>query len=243
MRRFAILACLCLAALSASAQTPAPPKMTWLRYYQVERGKDADFLFVVRERLRPALDELQKSRKILAWGVAEPLTANSDPWTHVLYIAMPDWSGAEALAKRTQGLSASVVASRDVILRHLVQSETPPRATPKYIVADTHRIKAGREGDALQLFNEWAKPMFVDLAANGHVDLWGFSANGIVVGINDTGWTHMVWYFLHDLASVEAVIEINAKVEPRKIQGWWLRLGDMSEIDARREQVWRIVAP
>lgn len=243
MRRFAVLACLCLASLSAFAQTPAPPKMTWLRYYQVERGKDADFLFVVRERLKPALDELQKNGKIVTWGVAEPITMTSDPWTHVLYIVMPDWSSAAALPKRTGALALPAIATRDTILRHLVQSATPPKAAPKYIVADTHRIKTGREGDALQLFNEWAKPMFLDLAANGHVDLWGFSSNGVVVGINDTGWTHMVWYFLHDLASVEAVIEINAKVEPRTMQGYWLRLQDMSEIDARREQVWQIVTP
>jgi hypothetical protein len=172
---------------------------------------------------------------------------------------MPDWNGAEALdqaivkaqgsmtpvvAKRTAELSMSVVASRDVILRHLVRSETQPKAKSKYIVTDTHRIKPGREGDALELFNEWATPMFLDLAANGHVDRWGFSSHGVAVGVtHDWDWTHMVWYFLHDLGAMEAVIQINEKVEPRKMQGYWVRVRDMSDMSVRREQVWRIVEP
>jgi hypothetical protein len=137
----------------------------------------------------------------------------------------------------------AVAQARDVILRHLVQSTTQPKARPKYIVADVHRIKPGREGDALALFNEWAKPMFTDLAAKGDVDLWGFSSQGVAVGGSDIGWTHMVWYFLHDLGSIESVIDVNAKVDPRTMQGYWVRLRDMSEIEARREQVWRLVAP
>lgn len=259
MRRVFVLVSLLFAALSAFAQTPVLPKMTWVRYYQVERGKDADFMRLAHDAFKPVLDDLKKNNKIVDWGVAIPITHTADPWTHVLYIGMPDWSGAEALdqaidkaqasmtpevAKRTAALSMSIAASRDVILRHLVQSATEPKAKPKYIVTDTHKVKPGREGDALQLFNEWAKPMFLDLAAKGEVDLWGFSAHGVAVGVTDAGdWTHMVWYFLHDLGAMEAVIKANEMVEPRTMQGYWVRLRDMSEASARREQVWRIVEP
>lgn len=260
MRRFIVLVCFCVAVLSASAQTPPPlPKMTWVRYYTIERGKGADFNRLVQENMRPVLDGLRKEQKILDWGLAVPITMNGDPWTHALYIAMPDWSAAEALdqaidkagatmtpevARRTGELAMSIAAERDVILRHHVQSATPPRAKPKYIVADVHRIKPGREADALALFNEWAKPMFTDLAAKGDVDLWGFSSHGVAVGVTGAAdWTHMVWYFLHDLGAMESVIAANERVEPRTAQGWWVRLRDMSEIGARREQVWRIVAP
>ncbi|MGZ5445315.1 MAG: hypothetical protein ACXW5U_30090 [Thermoanaerobaculia bacterium] len=259
MRRFLVLVCLCFAALSAFAQTPALPKMTWVRYYHVERGKNAEFMRLAHDTFKPVLDDLRKNQKILDWGLAVPITMNGDPWTHVLYIAMPDWSGVEALdqaidkaqtamtpevAKRTGELSMSIAESRDVILRHLVQSTTEPRAKPKYIVADTHRIKPGREGDALQLFNEWAKPLFMDLAAKGDVDMWGFSAHGVAVGVTNAGdWTHMVWYFLHDLGAMEAVIKANERVEPRTMQGYWVRLRDLSEANVRREQVWRIVEP
>jgi hypothetical protein len=259
MRRFLVLVCLCFASLSAFAQAPALPKMTWIRNYQVERGKEAEFMRLVKETFTPVLNELQKNGKILTWGVAVPITINEDPWTHVLYMSMPDWSGVEALdqaidkaqasmtpemARRSMELGMSVADERDVILRHIVQSATPPASKPKYIVADVHKVKPGREGDAVALFNEWAKPMFTDLAARGHVDFWGFSSHGVAVGLTgDADWTHMVWYFLHDLGAMEEVIAANEKVEPRTMQGYWVRLRDMSDIGARREQVWRIIAP
>lgn len=254
MRRFSILVCLVVASLSALAQTPPPqPKMTWVRYYQVAKGRDADFMRLEREVFKPLLDGLQKSGKIAQWGVAIPITMNSEPWTHALYIAMPDWSGAEAmdqaidqsqasmtpeLAKRVGELSMSIEREQDVILRHLVQSASEPKAKPKYIVADVYKIKAGRDGDATQLFNEWAKPLFTDLATKGKVDMWGLSSHGIP-GAAD--WTHMVWYFLHDLGDMEAVLSADQTLEPRKLQGYAVRLQDMSEWNGAKEQVWRIV--
>ena len=253
MRRFLILVCLCFAALSAFAQAPPLPKMTWVRYYEIERGKDADFMRLVSETFKPVLDDLQKKGKVLEWGVGVPLTMNGEPWTHALYMAMPDWSGVEALdqaidaaqaastpqaAQRIAEQSMAVAQSRDVILRHLVQSTTQPKAKPKYIIAETHKIKPGREADAVQLFNDWAKPMFTDLAASGKVDLWGLSTPG-VAGAAD--WSHMVWYFLHDIGDMESVIGANEALEPRKAQGFQVRYRDMSE--GMHEQVWRLVAP
>src|SRR5689334_15889724 len=196
MRRFVVLVCLCFAALSVLAQPAAPPvvKMTWVRYYQVERGKDADFMRLAHDAFKPLLDDLRKNGKIADWGLGIPITMNGEPWTHALYIAMPDWSGVEALdqaidkvqmamtpemAKKHGELGMSIARQQDVILRHIVQSTTEPKAKPKYIVADVYKIKPGREGDAVQLFNEWGKPMFTDAAAKGTVDMWGLSTHGV----------------------------------------------------------------
>ncbi|HET8774309.1 MAG TPA: hypothetical protein VFP80_10975 [Thermoanaerobaculia bacterium] len=256
MRRFVVLVCLCFAALSAFAQTaPAPPKMTWVRYYQVERGKSMEFMQLAREQFKPLLDALKKDGKIVDWGLAIPITQTEEPWTHLIFIAMPDWSGAEAidqaidkaeaamtpeLAKKQGSLSMSIGGMRDVILRHIVQSATEPKAQPKYIVGDVYKIKAGREGDAVQLFNEWGKPLFTDLAAKGSVDIWGLSTHGVPGAAE---WTHMVWYFLHDLGDMEKVIQANESMEPRKMQGYAVRLRDMSEWNGPREQVWRLMTP
>lgn len=254
MRRVFVLVSL-LFTLSAFAQTPVLPKMTWVRYYQVERGKEADFMRLAHDAFKPVLDDLRTKNKVVDWGLAFPITHNSDPWTHVLYIAMPDWSGAEALdqaidkaqasmtpevMKRTGELGMSIRegGTRDVILRHVVQATTPPAAPPKYIMVETHKIKPGRDGDAVQLFNEWAKPMFTDLAAKGVVGPWGLSVHG-VAGAAD--WTHMVWYFMPDLGNLETVIAANDAVEARKRQGFMVRYLDMSE--GMNEQVWRIVQP
>ena len=255
MRRFVILVCLCFAALSSFAQTPALPKMTWVRYYQVERGKDMDFMRLAQTVFKPTLEELKKNGKVMDWGIGIPITMNGEPWTHALYIAMPDWSGAEAIdqaidksqasmtpemAKRNADLGMSIVRSHDVILRHLVQSTTEPKAKPKYIIADVYKIKPGRDGDAVQLFNEWGKPLFTEAASKGTVDLWGLSAHGVPGAAE---WTHMVWYFLHDLGDMEALIAANETMDPRKMQGYGVRLRDMSEWNGPKEQVWRIIEP
>jgi len=253
MRRLVVLVSLMFAALSAFAQTPPLPKMTWVRYYQVERGKDADFMRLAHDVFKPVLDDLKKSNKILDWGMVVPLTQNDDPWTHALYIAMPDWGGAEALDqaidkaqssmtpemnKRTDQLAMSVLDSHDVILRHLAQATTPPTSKPKYIMVETHKIKAGRDGDAMQLFNDWAAPMFTDLASKGTIGPWGFSGHGIAGAAE---WSHMVWYFMPDLGNLEKVIAANDAIEARKRQGFMVRYLDMSE--GMAEQVWRIVEP
>lgn len=253
MRRFMLLVCLCFASMSAFAQMAALPKMTWVRYYEVERGKDEQFMRLVGETFKPVLEDLRARNKVLDWGVGVPFTQNGDPWTHALYMAMPDWSGAEALDQAIDKAQASmtpetakrvgegfmvVQQSRDVILRHIEQAATPPTSRPKYIMVETHKIKAGRDGDATQLFNEWAKPMFTDLAAKGTIGPWGLSSHG-VAGAAD--WTHMVWYFLPDVGNIEAVIAANDAIEARKRQGYMVRYMDMSE--GMHEQVWRIVTP
>jgi hypothetical protein len=257
MRRFLVLVCLCFVSFTVFAQTqaPPPPKMTWVRYYKVERGRDADFMRLAHDAFKPVLDDLQKRQKVVAWGVAVPLTMNDDPWTHALYIGLPDWSGVEALdqaidkaqasmtpdaAKRSQQLGMSIIDEHDVILWHLVQSTTTPKMKSKYIVADTYQVKPGRGTDALQLFNEWGKPLFTDLATSGAVDLWGFSTHG-VPGAAD--WTHMVWWFLHDLGDMDTVAAAGNKLDPRTLQGYAVRLRDMTATEGPREQIWRIVEP
>lgn len=256
MRRIVFAALALLAATAAVAQ-PAPPKMTWVRYYQVERGREADFMRLAREAFKPVLDGLQQQGKVAGWGVAVPLTETAETWTHVLFIALPDWGGVEALdttiqkaistmppdvAARTQQLGMSIRdgSVQDVILRHVSQSAAPPPTAPsRYIVVETHKIKSGREGEALQLFNEWAAPIFTDLTTKGLVGPWGLSVHG-VAGAAD--WTHMVWYFVNDLTALERIIEANDPRD-RKVQGYWVRLRDMSEAGMHRAQILRVVQP
>jgi hypothetical protein len=49
--------------------------------------------------------------------------------------------------------------------------------------------------------------------------------------------------FLHDLGDMETVIASNESMEPRKMQGFAVRLRDMSEWNGPKEQVWRIIEP
>lgn len=258
MRRFVFSLCVVILAASALAQ-PAPPpaKFTWIRYVHVDAGREADFMKYISTYTKPIMQRLEAQRKISGWGVAAPITHGTEQWTHVVYVALPDWSGAEAVGQELEKADAAMspadmknmwtLASsmregsvRDVIIRHLVQADPAPMtAPPKYINVDTYVIKEGRDRDAVALFNEWAKPMFAASGVKKYVPLWGLSSREL----GPESWTHMVWIFMTDLAARDAFDAAQGAVDPMKLQGYEVRLRDMSEIDKQQGQILRIITP
>jgi hypothetical protein len=254
MRRLVPLVLLfALCATSAFAQQP--PKLTWLRFYQVTPGKDADFMRLLNDSGKAMLDKLIAEKKVVGWGVAVPLTHNDEPWTHVVYVGLADWAAAEAMIKGFESSDAKLSAAemkrmdemtmasikpgsvRDIILQHIVQSEAPPMAPPKYIGVDYYTVKQGRHGDAVALFNEWAKPLFTDVAAKGKFGPWGFSTQNYLLG----SYTHMVWYFMSDLAALDELNTGNMALDPMKLRGFDVRLRDLSEPEKQRTQLLRVI--
>lgn len=232
-------------------------KLTWVRYYNVERGREADFMQYVRTSTKPMMERLIAQQKVLGWGVAFPITMNGDPYTHAIWIGLPDWGGAEAIGqaieageaamspadrKKMMDLGSSIREGsiRDVILRHVVQSETMPAFMPKFIVADTYAIKPGRDADAVALFNEWAKPMLMSDAVKARVGPWGLSVQDVPTG---EPWTHMVWTFLSDLGARDVMDAAMGSMDPRKLQGYEVRLRDMSDVTKQRSTILRTMTP
>lgn len=254
MRRLVPLILLfALCATSAFAQQP--PKLTWLRFYQVTPGKDADFMRLLNDS-KAMFDKLTAEKKVAGWGVAVPLTHTDEPWTHVVYVGLADWAAAEALVKGIESSDAQrspaemkrmgemAMASitpgsvRDIILHHIAQSEAPPMAPPKYVGVDYYTVKQGRAGDAVTLFNEWAKPLFTEVAAKGKFGPWGFSTQTNVLG----SYTHMVWYFMSDLAALDELNAGNMAMDPMKLRGFDVRLRDLSEPAKQRTQLLRVLS-
>lgn len=231
-----------------------PPKLTWLRFYQVAPGKDADFMRLLNESTKPVFDKLSAEKKVVGWGVAVPLTHTEEPWTHVIYVGLADWAAADAMVKAIDAYDAQLPpaemkrqgeiamasiragSTRDVILHHIVQSETPPMAPPKYIGADFYTVKQGRHGDAVALFNEWAKPMFTSLAPKGKLGPWGLSTQTSM-----PGYTHMVWYFMSDLGALDQSDAAMMALDPMKLRGFDVRLRDLSEPEKFRTQLLRVI--
>jgi hypothetical protein len=256
MRRLVSLSLfLALCATAAFAQ-PQPAKITWLRFYQVPPGKDADFLRMVNESDKTLFDKLIANGKVVTWGVAVPMTHTGESWTHVIYVGLTDWSATEAMVQAIESSDADAKRSaadvkrlddlamsstqpgsvRDVILHHITQSEAPPMARPKYIGVEYYVVRQGRAGDATALFNEWAKPGFTDLATKGKFGPWGFSWQD-----NSGDYTHMVWYFMSDLAALDQRDTSMMAMDPMKLRGFEVRLRDLSEPEKHHTQLLRIV--
>lgn len=244
-----------LAASALAQSAPPQAKLTWVRYYTVERGREADFNQYIHDYTRPMMDRLVADKKILGWGAGFPITMNDEPYTNVVWVALPDWNGAEAIGQAIEAANAAASPAemqkmmrlgssiregsvRDVILRHLVQSDGPGLPAPKFIVADTYTIKPGRGGDAVALFNEWGKPNFD--AVKSRLGPWGLSVQALPT---EESWTHMVWYFISDLGALDTLDNAMMSMEPRKLQGFDVRLRDMSDVTKQRSQIIRIMTP
>jgi hypothetical protein len=257
MRRLVLLSCVLLIAATAFAQpAPAQAKYTWIRYVHVDAGREADFLKYIASFTKPMMEDLMRDGTVVAWGVATPITHGDEQWTHVVYVGMKDWSTAEAIGRRLDSMGAMPAAdqkrmwelassiregsTRDVIIRHLVQSDAPPMSQPKYINADTYVLKAGRDADAVALFNDWAKPLFTaSQKMKTYVPIWGFSSREL----GPEPWTHMVWMFMSDLAARDEMDAVQGMLDQRKLQGYMIRLNDMTDVTKQQSQILRIITP
>ena len=260
MRRLVIvLVVLSLTVSALAQQAPAAPGLTWIRYYEAQPGKEMELARLLSESSKATFDKLIADKKVAAWGIVVPMSHTSETWTHAAFVTVPDWAGFEALmttmaagdAKMTPAdlkkLDDQFMAAlkpnsyRDVVLRHVSQAPlptAPPTARPKYIGVDTYVIKPGRFEDATGLFNEWAKPLFSDIAAKGKFGPWGLSSQEMVTM---PGWTHMVWYFMNDLTALDEANAGQMALGPMKLKGYDVRLRDMSEPDKHQGQILRIV--
>lgn len=237
-------------------EPPAPPQLTWIRYYEAVPGHQQDLVKALIQAGKPVFDKLVAEKKVVVWGVAVPMSRTGESWTNVVYVSFNDWAGVDAMSRAFEAMDAKMSpadlkkmdemfnalqktsATRDVVIRHLSQGPPSNMTPPKYIGVDTYVIKPGRFEDAAGLFNEWARPLFSTAAANGKFGPWGLSMQEMVT---TPGWTHMVWYFMSDLGAIDELNAGTMKLEPMKLKGYDLRLRDMSEPEKHQGQLLRIV--
>jgi hypothetical protein len=221
-----VLAILALSVLSMAAPAGAQqPALTWIRYFNLPSNSRTD----LTRTARVPFDKLLTDRTITTWGILEPVSRIGEPWTHAIYVSAPGWGAIDAV---TAALDAAGPTrnerTHDVVLRHLVQSETPAISKPKFMVMNLHPIIRGRHVDAVALYNEWQKPVFTKLAEGGKVGPWGLSMQSVVL---DKQWTYMSWYFTADTAALEDIHTALGTAGTSQLQTFERRLRAMSEDD------------
>jgi hypothetical protein len=258
MRRILLLlAALCLSVAAFAQTPPAPPQLTWIRYYEAGPGHEMELTKLLSESSKAVFDKLIAEKKVVGWGIAVPMSHTGEPWTHVAYVGFADWSAVDAMSNAFEALDAKMAPAelkkmddqfaaamkpnsmRDVVIRHITQGPPSNLTKPKYIGVDTYVIKPGRFEDAAGLFNEWPKPIFGDTASKGgKVGPWGLSVQDMVT---TPGWTHMIWYFMNDLTAIDEMNAANMALGPMKLKGYDVRLRDLSEPEKHQGQILRIV--
>ena len=217
---------LLLLATTVAAQTP---NLTWMRHYKTPQDT---------RMLREPLDKLLAEKKITGWGILAPYTNIGDPWVQIVYVSTVDWASLEAVGTALDVVRASRPDDiHDVVLRHTIQSEGAPKAKPQFVVINRHPVARGRDTDAFALFNEWAKPVFLDLQAKGRVGPWAQMIQSVVL---DNEWTYLVWYFMPDLSTLDDVTKLLMDMGFSRLGTFERRLREMSE-DDYRGQIMRVV--
>lgn len=211
--------------------------ITWHRYYRAQPGQGDAFARLLRAAVEPALGALTTAGRGSGWGIAVQLTHNDDSWTHLLWVDFADWAAVEGFADTLARTELPASVARDVVLRHTVHPEAPPRVDAKYLVFHMHWIRRGHDDDALALFNEWAKPVFEELAEAGRVGAWAQMAEDTAV----TGdWRFLVRYPIAGLAVLDDVAASLTKFEMARLKSFEVRLMEMSERNYRG-QILRIL--
>ncbi|HUP62569.1 MAG TPA: hypothetical protein VNA69_19355 [Thermoanaerobaculia bacterium] len=225
MRRLLQVFLILLSATAAFAQRTELPQLTWLRYYPEE---------VTRAAYEP-FDRLLAEKKIIGWGVLTPMTRIDDSFSQIVYVSVRDWTEIDAVSLALDG--SNMPRGRDIVIRHVIQAETPPAAKPRFLVVNEHPVTRGRDADAFALFNEWAKPVFLEVAAKGKLGPWGLSVQDVSI---DNTWTYVAWYFMSDLSALDEVRGSLMNFGLSKLLTFERRLREMSE-DDYRGRLYRVV--
>lgn len=257
LRFLGVLAVFSLA-FSGFGQTapPSPPQLTWIRYYTIDPMQGEEFVSHSKRSAGAVFDRLLAEGKIVSWGIAVPYIMSGQDYTHGMWLTMNNWAAADEVtrgfeeamkqmtaAERKKDMSTymSMVkqAPRDVVLRHQVQPATPPAPTFKlnYIRSAFSTVRPGRGSDRVALFREATVPIYTDLQARGVIGPWGLSTQD--VGGED--WTHMVWYFTDDLASLDQARETTMAVPEGVREERAARMREMVDPTKTRVEILRVV--
>lgn len=205
--------------------------ITWIRYYRVQPGQDDEFLRQLRDAIQPMADRLSAQEKVFGWVIAAPLSRNDDWWTHLAWVDFADWAAVDAFVGTLVGADLPADVARDVFLRHLVDPETRSAVKPRYVAFALHWIKRGHDDDALALFNEWAKPVFLELAAAGKVGNWALMVEDTAIAGD---WRYLDRYPISELGVLDDVFaSLMKNFEMPRLKSFELRLNEMSEQNYR----------
>jgi hypothetical protein len=238
--------------------------LTWVRYFRTQPGQERDFVATIKEVNGDTLDGLVKQGKLRAWGIAIPFTRTEEPWTHAVWLSVPDWAhmdevvqgfeaaeqargkeANEAIAQRFRGL-VEAGSVHDEVFRNIVVSSagqgSPSAQPPAYIRLSAYKVRAGHQKDAVDLYKRYALPVYESLIADGSIIQSGLAVREIV---SDSEWTHLSWMMTANLAALDKAQQAFAKAEearsPQEQADLAKNLGEALDFDAYRSQILRIV--
>lgn len=181
------LAVVLLAAVSIAAQESRP--VSYVAEFQLKPDNVADWIKLVRRDDEPMLNKLMGDGTVLAWGV-DTAAANhpgrcpikgEEGTTHLIWVVTADYAGMdkvfagfnatwrqppEELARYRE--LANLAKYHSHILRSILLKvpQAPPPTRP-YRIYSGVKVKPGKGGEWLRLFENYSRPLLDKLMADG----------------------------------------------------------------------------
>jgi hypothetical protein len=194
-----------------------PKLLTWVGFVNVKAGMDPMFEKAFDKYQAPLLNQLVADGHAASWGLGYEL-AGPGGYDYVVWINMPGWAGMSAVEKafddRYEGMSEDdlkgmmeefVTSTEDgdqptQLLRQQVFNSAGPEYD--YLRLSTWVVKPGHGGELMQMYKDYAQPVYEQLLADGTITGYGLIEQVVHA---DSSFTHETWITLKDLADLDAV--------------------------------------
>lgn len=218
-RLVALCALMMIAAAPMAVAQDEPGPISWIAFDKSMPGKSRDLIRMTIEGDGPMYDGLMKDGTLLSWGIAIPINHRlTDTWNYVLWANMADWSKVgtlqagfekmfasrtpEEMAAMSEAYKEATVpgAHHDWVVRYQVMKQSTGDVVPRYINVSYYSAKPGQ--DLTPYYTKNVAPIYDKLLADGTITGYGMYTQELH---GEPGWTHLGWYTMADLGSIDAV--------------------------------------
>lgn len=228
MRKFLLVSLtLLLVCTTAMAQQTQPQSLTFYYDYQVNQGKEEEFMTLIKTVGAPVRDKLMADGVVLAWGMETPVLRYPGGTTHLIWFSVANWEGVEKVLSGMEAQQAKLAANearmpktkttaeriretidmsktRDWLIRDLVANYgNPPAAAVLPITRYNFvKVKPGKGADYRRTWEKYNKPVFDKLVADGVVLAYGLAAEELKT---DGEFTHFVWMATANMSGMDKI--------------------------------------
>ncbi len=166
-----------LLALPAMAQEA--PVYTYVAHWNVPRAQWAGFTAFGEESVRPVLERLLANGTIVNWGISTTVVHEENGITHEVWWAASSIAGIERAREELVKVSPSAVVPdakhHDHLFQSLIHRGSTTDTTTGYLYISVWKVRPGRGQTWRAIWEQYYKPMYDELLANGTILAYGVS--------------------------------------------------------------------
>src|SRR4030095_6972111 len=212
---------------TTAGQQSQPQPLTFYYDYTVNVGKEDELMNLIKTVGAPVRDKLMAEGVVLAWGMETPVLRYPGGTTHLIWFSVANWEGIDKVQTAMEAQLAKLAAdeakskpakttaqrqrevfdmskTRDWLARDLVANYGPPPAAGVLPVTRYNfiKVKPGKAAEYRRTWEEYNKPVFDKLIADGSVWAYGLSVEEVKT---DGDFTHFVWMAAANMSGLDKI--------------------------------------